>query len=103
MSQAMRRFGSKVSVIDRNPRLMSKEDEDVCQAIRELLEEEGIDILLNAGVKRVSGKSGESVSVVVEQNAAEKNVTGSHVLVAAGRTPNTEGIGLESAGVELTD
>ncbi|HEY6342183.1 MAG TPA: FAD-dependent oxidoreductase [Bryobacteraceae bacterium] len=103
MSQAMRRFGSKVSVIDRNPRLMSKEDEDVCQAIRELLEDEGIEILLNARVKRVSGKSGQSVNVVIEQNGAEKNVTGSHVLVAAGRTPNTEGIGLESAGVELTN
>jgi pyruvate/2-oxoglutarate dehydrogenase complex dihydrolipoamide dehydrogenase (E3) component len=103
LSQAMRRFGSKVSVIDRNPRLMSKEDEDVCQAIHELLEDEGIDILLNARVKRVSGKSGESVNVVVEQNGVERNLRGSHVLVAAGRTPNTEGIGLESAGVELTN
>jgi pyruvate/2-oxoglutarate dehydrogenase complex dihydrolipoamide dehydrogenase (E3) component len=103
LSQAMRRFGSKVSIIDRNPRLMSNEDEDVCQAIRELLADEGIDILLNARVKRVSGKSGESVSVIVEQNGAEKNLRGSHVLVAAGRTPNTEGIGLEAAGVELTN
>jgi pyruvate/2-oxoglutarate dehydrogenase complex dihydrolipoamide dehydrogenase (E3) component len=103
MSQAMRRFGSRVSVIDRNQRLMSREDEDVCEALRSLLEDEGIDILLNARIKRLSGKSGESVSIVIEQNGAEKILEGSHVLVATGRTPNTEGLGLELAGVELTD
>ncbi len=102
-SQAMRRFGSKVTVIARNDRLMSKEDEDVCEALRTLLEDEGINILLQAGVKRISGKSGDSVSIVVEQNGTEKTLKGSHVLVAAGRTPNTEGLGLELAGVELTD
>jgi pyruvate/2-oxoglutarate dehydrogenase complex dihydrolipoamide dehydrogenase (E3) component len=102
-SQAMRRFGSKVSVIARNDRLMTKEDEDVCEALRALLEDEGIDILLNAQAKRVSGKSGDSVSIVVEQNGTEKTLKGSHVLVATGRIPNTEGLGLELAGVELTD
>ena len=103
LSQAMRRFGSEVSVIDRNERLMSREDQDVCDALRSLLEDEGIKILLGAGIKRVSGKSGDSVSIVVEHNGAEKTLTGSHVLVAAGRTPNTEGLGLELAGVEVTD
>jgi pyruvate/2-oxoglutarate dehydrogenase complex dihydrolipoamide dehydrogenase (E3) component len=103
LSQAMRRFGSKVSVIDRNERLMSREDEDVCEALRSLLEDEGIDVLLSARIKRVSGKSGQSVSIVIEQNGAEKTLEGSHMLVAAGRTPNTEGLGLELAGVELTN
>jgi pyruvate/2-oxoglutarate dehydrogenase complex dihydrolipoamide dehydrogenase (E3) component len=103
LSQAMRRFGSKVTLIDRNQRLMSKEDGDVCDALRGLLEEEGIDILLNAGIKRVSGKSGDSVSAVVEQDGVEKTLTGSHALVALGRTPNTGGLGLELAGVELND
>src|SRR5437868_1914358 len=103
MSQAMRRFGGKVTVIDRNGRLMSKEDPDVCEALRSLLADEGIDILLNARIKQVSGKSGDSVSVVVEQNGIEKVQKGSHVLVATGRSPNTEGLGLELAGVELTD
>src|SRR5262249_13750444 len=88
LSQAMRRFGSQVSVIDRNKRLMSREDEDVCQALRSLLEDEGINILLNSVIKRVSGKSGQSVSIVVEQDGAEKALKGSHVLMAAGRTPN---------------
>src|SRR5438876_7816921 len=111
MSQAMRRFGSKVTMVDRNGRLMSKEDLDVCEALRSLLADEGIDMLLNARIKQVSGKSGDSVSVVVvhngdqngEQNGIEKVLKGSHVLVATGRNPNTEGLGLELAGVELTD
>jgi pyruvate/2-oxoglutarate dehydrogenase complex dihydrolipoamide dehydrogenase (E3) component len=103
MSQAMRRFGSKVTMIDRNGRLMSKEDPDVCEALRSLLADEGIDILLNARIKRVSGKSGDSVSVVVEQNGIEKVLKGSHILVATGRNPNTQGLSLELTGVELTD
>jgi len=103
LSQAMRRFGSKVTVIDRNPRLMSREDEDVCEAVRVLLQEDGIDILLSTRVKKLSGKSGDSVRIIVDQNGTAKTVKGSHVLVAAGRTPNTEGLQLDSAEVELTD
>jgi pyruvate/2-oxoglutarate dehydrogenase complex dihydrolipoamide dehydrogenase (E3) component len=103
LAQAMRRFGSQVSVIGRRERLMPQEDEDVGEALRSLLEDEGIDILLKAGIKRVSGESGVSVNLVIELNGTEKTLEGSHVLVAAGRTPNTEGLGLELAGVELTD
>ncbi len=103
LAQAMRRFGSKVTLIDRNQRLMSKEDEDVCEALRTLLQDEGIDILLAARVKELSGKSGDAVSIVVDQNGTAKTLKGSHVLVATGRTPNTEGLGLDLAGVELTD
>lgn len=102
-SQAMRRFGSKVTVIARNQRLMAKEDTDVCEALRTLLEDEGIDVVLNARTKRVEGKSGDAVSVLIEQNGAEKTIRGSHLLVALGRAPNTEGLGLELAGVDLTD
>jgi len=102
MSQAMRRFGSKVTVIDRSERLMSKEDPDVCEALRSLLEDEGIDIVLNARIQRVSGKSGQSISVVVEQGGSEKTLQGTHLLVAAGRIPNTEELALERAGVERT-
>jgi pyruvate/2-oxoglutarate dehydrogenase complex dihydrolipoamide dehydrogenase (E3) component len=103
LSQAMRRFGSKVTVIDRNERLMSREDADVCHALNELLNDEGIDVHLNAGIKRVSGTSGDSLSIVLEQNGTDKTLTGSHILVATGRTPNTEGLGLDLAGVEVTD
>jgi pyruvate/2-oxoglutarate dehydrogenase complex dihydrolipoamide dehydrogenase (E3) component len=103
LSQAMRRFGSRVTLIDRNARLISKEDADVFEALRSLLTDEGIEILLNARIKQVSGKSGDSVSVVVEQDGIEKVLKGSHILVATGRKPNTEGLGLELTGVELTD
>jgi pyruvate/2-oxoglutarate dehydrogenase complex dihydrolipoamide dehydrogenase (E3) component len=103
LSQAMRRFGSKVTVIDRNARLMSREDPDVCDGLRSLLADEGIDVVLNARMKQVSGKSGDAVSIVVEQNGVERVLKGSHILVATGRKPNTEGLGLEVTGVELTD
>jgi pyruvate/2-oxoglutarate dehydrogenase complex dihydrolipoamide dehydrogenase (E3) component len=103
LSQAMRRFGSKVSVIERNAQLVHAEDQDVSEALYSLLRDEGVDLLLNAHIKRVSGKSGESVKIVFEQNGVERTLAGSHLLVAAGRTPNTEGLGLDLAGVELTD
>jgi pyruvate/2-oxoglutarate dehydrogenase complex dihydrolipoamide dehydrogenase (E3) component len=103
LSQAMRRFGSRVTLIDRNERLMAKEDEDVCEALRGLLVDEDIGVHLDARIKRVSGKSGDSVTVMFEQNGTDKTLTGSHLLVATGRTPNTEELGLELAGVELTD
>jgi pyruvate/2-oxoglutarate dehydrogenase complex dihydrolipoamide dehydrogenase (E3) component len=103
LSQAMRRFGSKVTVIDHNNRLLSKEDEDVSKALGDLFRDEGIDAVLNARTKRISGKSGDSVTVVVEQGGREETLTGTHLLIATGRRPNTENIGLESAGIELTD
>ena len=105
LAQAMRRFGSKVTVIGRGSRLLSSEDEDVSEGLRELFEDEGIDLLLNAKTKRISGKSGESVRILLEKNnnGAQKTLEGTHLLVATGRTPNTQGVGLELAGIELTD
>jgi pyruvate/2-oxoglutarate dehydrogenase complex dihydrolipoamide dehydrogenase (E3) component len=82
---------------------MPREDEDVSQGLRNLLEDEGIAIHLDAAITRVSGRSGDSVRIVLKHNGAEHVLAGSHVLVATGRTPNTEGLGLELAGVELTD
>jgi pyruvate/2-oxoglutarate dehydrogenase complex dihydrolipoamide dehydrogenase (E3) component len=81
----MRRFGSNVSVIERNTRLLHREDEDVTEELRRLFEDEGVDIVVNARVKRISGKSGQSVRITIEQNGVERTLEGSHVLVAAGR------------------
>lgn len=103
MAQAMRRFGAKVTVIDRNGRLMPREDPDVGEALASQLAGEGVEFVLNAQIKRVSGKSGAAVSIVIDQNGAEVVLEGSHVLVAVGRKPNTEGLGLDLAGIELTD
>jgi pyruvate/2-oxoglutarate dehydrogenase complex dihydrolipoamide dehydrogenase (E3) component len=99
----MRRFGSMVTVIDRNDRLLHLEDDDVTSGLATLFRDEGIDTVTNARVKRISGKSGDSVTVVVEQEGREKPLVGTHLLVAAGRRPNTENIGLELAGIELND
>ncbi|MGC2658593.1 MAG: FAD-dependent oxidoreductase [Bryobacteraceae bacterium] len=103
LSQAMRRFGSKVTVIEHNNRLLHREDDDVADALADLFEDEGIDTRLSTRVMQVSGRSGESVTVIVEKAGKETALTGTHLLVAAGRTPNTENIGLELAGVEVTD
>ena len=103
LSQAIRRFGSRVSVIDRNESLLHRQDSDVTEALHSLFADEGTDTVLDARIKRVSGKTGESVRIILDQDGAEKTLEGSHVLVAAGRTPNTEGLGLELAGIELTD
>jgi pyruvate/2-oxoglutarate dehydrogenase complex dihydrolipoamide dehydrogenase (E3) component len=105
LSQAMRRFGSRVTLIDRNNQLMHREDADVAEELQSVFDGEGIDVVLNARIRRISGKSGQSVRILLEKNesSAIKAAEGSHLLVAAGRAPNTAGIGLELAGVELTD
>lgn len=103
LSQAMRRFGSQVSVIERNKDFMYREDEDVREGLRALFEEEGVEIFLNARIHRITGKSGQSVKIVLEQSGIEKTLEGSHLLVATGRVPNTEEIGLDLTGVELDD
>src|SRR5260221_13669073 len=97
-AEAMRRFGSKVTVNERNARLLHREDKDVTEELQRILEEEGVKFELNAGLRRVSGKSGQSVKVVIEQNGKEKTIAGSHLLVAAGRRAKTEGLGREVAG-----
>jgi pyruvate/2-oxoglutarate dehydrogenase complex dihydrolipoamide dehydrogenase (E3) component len=102
-AQAMRRFGSKVTIIDRNHRFIKREDDDVTEGIESLFRDEGIDMILNARVTSVAGVSGQSVRVTLEHNGEERLLEGTHLLVAAGRIPNTKDIGLELAGVELTD
>jgi pyruvate/2-oxoglutarate dehydrogenase complex dihydrolipoamide dehydrogenase (E3) component len=101
-AQAMRRFGSKVTVVDRNPRVIHREDDDATEGLQSLFQDEGIELMLNAIVESVSGVSGESVRMILEQGGVKRSLEGSHILVAAGRVPNTKDIGLELAGVELT-
>lgn len=103
LAQAMRRFGSRVTIIERSARLASREDEDVSAGLRELFEKEGIELILNASPLRVAGASSKSVQLTVAQGGTESTLEGTHLLVATGRTPNTAGIGLELAGVELTE
>jgi pyruvate/2-oxoglutarate dehydrogenase complex dihydrolipoamide dehydrogenase (E3) component len=102
-AQAMRRFGSKVTLIDRNTRLLHREDEDVTDGLRSLFEDEGIHLALNSKVQRVSGTSGQAVHLSLRRNGIDETIEGSHLLVTGARTPNTIDIGLELAGVALTD
>ena len=101
LAQAYRRFGSRVTVIEAGPRLMSREDPDVADEVQRILGDEGLHFLTGAETSNVRGRSGESVSVMVRTPAGEQTIEGSDILVAAGRVPNTAGIGLEEAGVEL--
>jgi pyruvate/2-oxoglutarate dehydrogenase complex dihydrolipoamide dehydrogenase (E3) component len=101
LAQAMRRLGSRVTVCERDERLLPREDEDIAEAIRDLMQEEGITIITSADVSRVSGRSGERVALHA-MIGGQKIIEGSHLLVALGKTPNTTGIGLEHAGIKLT-
>jgi pyruvate/2-oxoglutarate dehydrogenase complex dihydrolipoamide dehydrogenase (E3) component len=102
-AQAMRRFGSRVTVIERNARLAHREDEDISSALHELFKDEGIEVITGAKISRVEGKSGDLVKVHVNRAGANVVLEGTDMLVATGRTPNTDGIGLDTAGVKLTD
>ena len=98
LAQAFVRLGSKVTLIQSAPRVAMREDEDVTSAIEEALTEEGIDIRVGIEPVRVSGLSGQTVTLEL---ANGDHVSGSHILVAAGRTPVTGNLGLDAAGVEL--
>ena len=101
MAQAFRRFGSRVTILEPGPQLMGREDAEVAGEMHEILVEEGVDVLANARPIRATGSSGEVVSLTVEMPDGERTIEGSDLLVATGRVPNTEGIGLEMIGVAL--
>ena len=100
-AQAYRRFGSRVTVIEHGPQLMSREDQDASEALQRILTDEGIQFLVGAEILRAQGRSGSGVALVVRTISGEQKIEGSDVLVAAGRIPNTADIGLDKAGVEL--
>jgi len=96
-AQMYRRFGAKVSVVEKGPRLTSREDEDVSAAIKEILEAEGIDVHVNATSMRIV-KQDNGLNLYPRDGA--EPVSGTHLLVATGRRPNTDDLGLDVAGVE---
>src|SRR5260221_3336510 len=100
-AQAYRRFGSKVTIIESGPQLMGREDFDVSREIRQILGDEGIQVLVEAELLAVHGRSGDRVSLVVRTTSGDQNIDCTDILVAVGRVPNTAGIGLEEARVEL--
>jgi pyruvate/2-oxoglutarate dehydrogenase complex dihydrolipoamide dehydrogenase (E3) component len=98
-AQMYRRFGAQVTVVEMAPRLIGREDEDVSAAILEILENEGIDVRLNAECITLE-KRGDGVAVTASCEPGPEEIIGSHVLLAVGRRPNTDDLGLDTAGVE---
>src|SRR6266542_869715 len=98
--QMFRRFGSKVTILEMGPRLVRREDEDVSTALREILENEGVQVRVNANCIAFS-RRGDEVIAHAECEDGSPDVAGSHVLLAVGRRPNTDDLGLEKAGIAV--
>jgi pyruvate/2-oxoglutarate dehydrogenase complex dihydrolipoamide dehydrogenase (E3) component len=101
LAQAMRSFGSAVTVIERGPQVIAAEDPDAAQGVQENFASEGIEVLLNTRVRQVEGLSGDKIRVRIEGPNGEQTIEGTDLLTATGRTPNTKEIGVETAGIEL--
>lgn len=99
--QMYRRFGSRVTIVEKGPRLIQREDEDVSQAVQEILEGEGIEVRLNAECM-TARREGERPVVGLDCASGERDVAGSHLLLAVGRVPNTDDLGLARAGSRPT-
>ena len=103
LSQAFRRLGAQVTVIEAGPQLASREDADIGAALKDLLTGEGTEVLLGAEVSQVEGRSGNRVRVQVNDGHGKRTIEGTDLLVATGRKANTDGLGLELTGVQLDD
>ncbi|HEY8328598.1 MAG TPA: mercuric reductase [Rhodanobacter sp.] len=101
LAQPMRRFGSRVTVVEQGPQIAGHEDSDVAQALLQRFEDEGSTVLLNARALEVEGQSGKQIRLRVETPAGTQTIEASDILVAAGRKPNTQDIGLDTVGIEV--
>ena len=99
-SQMFRRFGSRVTLVQRSGQLLGREDRDVAEAVAAILREDGVDVLLDTPALRVRRNSQE-VELDIKTGEGERTLRGTHLLVAAGRTPNVEQLGLEAVGIEV--
>ena len=100
--QMYRRFGSEVTIVEMASRLIQRDDEDVSETVKEILENEGVNIRLNAECI-TAAKHGDKVAVGVDCKSSDKEITGSHLLLAVGRVPNTHDLGLDKAGIEVDE
>ena len=99
-AQMFRRFGSEVTVVQRGGQLMGREDADVAEAVAEILREDGIEVLLGTQTRRAAQDEDGKILLTVVSSDGERTLQGTHLLVAAGRPPNTETLNLDAAGIE---
>ncbi|HEX4208275.1 MAG TPA: mercuric reductase [Ktedonobacteraceae bacterium] len=99
--QMFRRFGSQVTIIQRGPRLLTREDEDICDEVAKILREDGVTVLTETTPQQVEQSSDGRIRLTVRTPQGEQQLTGSHLLAAAGRTPNTDRLAPEAAGIHL--
>ena len=102
-SQMFRRFGSRVTIVESGPQLLEREDDDVCQGLQAALGQEGIEFVMGARAHSVSRSPSGNITVSVTTSAGERRLRGSHLLVATGRTPNSDKLGLGFAGVKTDE
>jgi len=101
--QMFRRFGSKVAIIQLGAQLLGREDSDVSEEVAKIFEQDGIEVFLKTGAKSVIRKNSGNILITLETETGEKQLEGTHLLVAAGRTPNTDMLNLQSAGIETDE
>ncbi len=99
--QMYRRFGSDVTIVQREPRLIPREDPDVSEAVRKILEEDGIKVEVDAAIERIERRADGDIEVHFVCQDCTRSVSGSHLLIAIGRRPNTEDLNLGAAGVKV--
>ncbi|TGE14346.1 mercuric reductase [Hymenobacter elongatus] len=101
--QMFRRFGSRVTIVESGANLLEREDDDVCAGMREILEADGIELVLGAEARRVSQNEEGVITLSAHTRTGERRLRGTHLLVATGRTPNSDTLGLETTGVKTDE
>ena len=101
--QMFRRFGSRVTIIHRGRQLLNREDADIAEEVLKIIEEDGIEVLLNSSIEKVLSVSGDKIEVVCRSTEGESKIKGDRLLLATGRSPNTGELNLNAAGIEVDD
>jgi len=102
-SQMFRRFGSRVTIVESGPQLLEREDDDVCQGLQEALSAEGVEFVMGARAHSVSRSADGHVTLTAHTEGGERRLRGTHLLVATGRRPNTDTLGLGFAGIKIDE
>jgi len=101
--QMFSRFGSQVTILEKGKRIMSKEDEDISEAVTGFLKEEGINMITEATTVKLEQSASQKIMLTIEKDNQQQQITASHLLIAVGRSPQTKNLGLEKTGVEVDE